>query len=71
MPKTERWQQTLSNKITLLFGKYTQITANGFPEHYFEFAAYNGLDKIADDKDSGLTAMPPIFRVLNTQTYDP
>ncbi|PWA39343.1 1-phosphatidylinositol-3-phosphate 5-kinase FAB1C [Artemisia annua] len=53
--KTERWQQTLSNKIMLLFGKYTQITANGFPEHYFEFVAYNELGKIADDKDSGLT----------------
>ncbi|PWA37880.1 nucleic acid-binding, OB-fold protein [Artemisia annua] len=53
--KTERWQQTLSNKITLLFGKYTEIIANGFPEHYFEFAAYNELGKIADDKDSGLT----------------
>ncbi|PWA85485.1 nucleic acid-binding, OB-fold protein [Artemisia annua] len=39
--KTDNWQRTLDNNITLLFGRYTQaapIQDEGFPNHYFNFA---------------------------------
>ncbi|PWA81028.1 F-box domain-containing protein [Artemisia annua] len=56
---TESWQRTLENNVTLLFGPYTQVTPlhdEGFPDHYFKFAAYNELGPRADARDSILTA---------------
>ena len=56
--KTDRWQRTLENDITLLFGKYThatEIADTGFPKHYFKFAAYNQIGQRADARDSILT----------------
>ncbi|PWA34426.1 nucleic acid-binding, OB-fold protein [Artemisia annua] len=45
--RTDNWQRTLDNKVTLLFGRYTQVAPiqdEGFPQHYFSFAAYNEPD---------------------------
>ena len=59
--KTDRWQRTLENDITLLFGKYThttEIADTGFPKHYFNFAAYNEVAQRADTRDSILTGKP-------------
>ena len=56
--KIDRWQRTLENDITLLFGKYThatEIADIGFPKHYFKFAAYNQIGQRADARDSILT----------------
>ncbi|PWA53637.1 nucleic acid-binding, OB-fold protein [Artemisia annua] len=66
--KTDKWQRTLPNKITLLLGKYTQVTpieARGFPLHHFNFAAYNEIGHRADSRDSILTAVTLTFTVWN------
>ena len=55
---TDNWQRTLSNPITLLLGRYTQVTqieCNGFANHYFRFAAYNEVSQRADTRDYTLT----------------
>ncbi|GJZ60892.1 DNA helicase [Tanacetum coccineum] len=44
--KTSPWEWTLENDTSLIFGKYIQlhnIPNDDFPEHYFNFAAYNEL----------------------------
>ncbi|PWA52812.1 nucleic acid-binding, OB-fold protein [Artemisia annua] len=49
--RTDNWQRTLDNKVTLLFGRYTQaapIQDEGFPKHYFNFAVYNEVCHRAD-----------------------
>ncbi|GJV34111.1 DNA helicase [Tanacetum coccineum] len=55
---TKAWDRTLPNDITLTFGKYTSIVpisnAN-FPEHYFNFIAYNEVDQRANKSGSPLT----------------
>ncbi|PWA49562.1 nucleic acid-binding, OB-fold protein [Artemisia annua] len=56
--KTDKWQRNLDNNMTLLFGRYTQVTFiedNGFPLHYFNFASYNEVGHRADARDSILT----------------
>ncbi|PWA66851.1 hypothetical protein CTI12_AA323970 [Artemisia annua] len=56
--KTDNWQRTLNNPLTLLFGRYTQATPieeEGFPDHYFNFAAYNELGQRADTRDYTIT----------------
>ncbi|PWA54050.1 hypothetical protein CTI12_AA386660 [Artemisia annua] len=63
--KTDKWQRTLENDITLLFGRYTQVTEiqdTGFPNHYFNFAAYNQVGQRADSRDSILTDYIGIVR---------
>nr|GEV79544.1 nucleic acid-binding, OB-fold protein [Tanacetum cinerariifolium] len=55
---TKKWQQTLDNKTTLNFGKYTRIEPipnECFPEHYFKFIAYNEVHAKADITDAPLT----------------
>ncbi|PWA48597.1 hypothetical protein CTI12_AA489050 [Artemisia annua] len=67
--KTERWQRTLENDITLLFGKYTQVTQiadTGFPNRYFNFAAYNQVGQRADGRDPILTDYIGILRDVGT-----
>ncbi|GJR32462.1 nucleic acid-binding, OB-fold protein [Tanacetum coccineum] len=44
---TRPYQQTLENKTSLGFGKYTtfnNISATTFPNHYFQFTSYNQLE---------------------------
>ncbi|PWA73350.1 DNA binding protein [Artemisia annua] len=56
--RTDNWQRTLDNKVTLLFGRYTQaapIQDEGFPKHYFNFAAYNEVCQRADTREPILT----------------
>ena len=58
--KTDKWQRTLENDITLLFGKYTKVTEiqdTGFPAYYFNFAAYNQVGYRADSRESILTGI--------------
>ncbi|GKA89831.1 DNA helicase [Tanacetum coccineum] len=55
---TKSWDRTLPNPTTLLFGRYTNITpisnAN-FPEHYFNFTAYNEVNARADTSGAPLS----------------
>ncbi|PWA35577.1 Thiamine phosphate synthase [Artemisia annua] len=47
-----------TNRMTLLLGKYTQVTPienQGFPLHHFSFAAYNEIGHRADSRDSIIT----------------
>ncbi|PWA88207.1 helitron helicase-like domain-containing protein [Artemisia annua] len=63
--RTDNWQRTLNNPITLLFGRYTQVTPiedQGFPEHYFNFIAYNEIGQRADTRDYTLTDYIGIIR---------
>ncbi|GJW62834.1 DNA helicase [Tanacetum coccineum] len=48
---TKIWDRTLPNNTTLLFGTYTSIipiSNTNFPEHYFNFIAYNEVNARAD-----------------------
>ena len=52
--------ETLDNKVTLLFGRYTQaapIQDDGFPNHYFNFSAYNEVCHRADTREPILTGI--------------
>ncbi|GJT16438.1 DNA helicase [Tanacetum coccineum] len=43
---TDNWERTLPTQITLIFGRFLQVEEipnSDFPEHYFNFAAYNEL----------------------------
>nr|GEU96039.1 DNA helicase [Tanacetum cinerariifolium] len=43
---TDKWERTLPTETSLIFGGYLQaeeIPSTDFPEHYFNFAAYNEL----------------------------
>nr|GEX84257.1 hypothetical protein [Tanacetum cinerariifolium] len=55
---TKAWDRTLSNNITLNFGRYTSIVlisnAN-FLEHYFNFVAYNEVEQRATKTGVPLT----------------
>ncbi|PWA46253.1 helitron helicase-like domain-containing protein [Artemisia annua] len=47
--KTDSYGKTLDNDFTLSLGKHTQVDLlkdDGYPAHYFNFAAYNELDYI-------------------------
>nr|GEY54823.1 DNA helicase [Tanacetum cinerariifolium] len=55
---TKQWQQTVNNRTTLNFGKHTAIEPipnDSFPEHYFEFIAYNEVHDRANANDPRLT----------------
>ncbi|PWA68283.1 nucleic acid-binding, OB-fold protein [Artemisia annua] len=56
--RTDNWQRTLDNKVTLLFERYTQVAPiqdEGFQKHYFSFAAYNEVCRRADTREPILT----------------
>ncbi|GJY96377.1 DNA helicase [Tanacetum coccineum] len=66
---TRSWDRTLPNPTTLLFGRYTNITpisnAN-FPEHYFNFTAYNEVNARADTSGAPLSDyIGCIYRISN------
>ncbi|GJS54468.1 DNA helicase [Tanacetum coccineum] len=55
---TKTWDRTLPNDITLTFGKYTSIipiSNADFPEHYFNFVAYNEVNQRATQSEAPLT----------------
>ncbi|GKC91185.1 DNA helicase [Tanacetum coccineum] len=67
---TKKWQQTLDNKTTLNFGRYTSIEpiANDpFLEHYFNFIAYNEVQSKADVSGATLTEFINPTTVLDIQ----
>nr|GEX41943.1 DNA helicase PIF1, ATP-dependent [Tanacetum cinerariifolium] len=58
--ETKTWDRTLPNDITLIFGRYTSfipIPNDNFPEHYFNFIAYNEVDARADVSGAPLTVV--------------
>lgn len=66
--RTEHWQQTVNNNLTLLFGKYTKITQiedNGFPHHYFSFVSYNEVASRTETRDAVLTDYIGIIRTVS------
>ncbi|PWA59484.1 hypothetical protein CTI12_AA391240 [Artemisia annua] len=67
--RTDNWQRTLDNRVTLLFGRYTQaapIQDEGFPKHYFSFAAYNEVCHRADTLEPILTDYIGMIRNIGT-----
>ena len=59
---TINWQQTLENKTSLLFTRFTKfdpIPPTGFPNHYFRFTSYNRLPyKVVDTDDKSQKVYP-------------
>ena len=59
---TSNWQQTLENKTSLLFTRFTKydpIPPTGFPNHYFHFLAYNRLPyRVVDSEDKNRKDYP-------------
>ncbi|GKB03653.1 DNA helicase [Tanacetum coccineum] len=56
---TKIWDHTLPNNTTLIFGRYTSIipiSNTDFPEHYFNFIAYNEVNQRADMNGAPLIA---------------
>ncbi|PWA34574.1 nucleic acid-binding, OB-fold protein [Artemisia annua] len=56
--RPDSWGKTLDNDITLCFGKYTQanlLQDQNFPNHYFNFAAFNELNARLEKKNPILT----------------
>nr|GEX40823.1 hypothetical protein [Tanacetum cinerariifolium] len=57
---TKAWDRTLLNDITLTFGRYTSIvpiSKGNFPEHYFNFVAYNEVEQRAAKTGVPLTCL--------------
>ncbi|GKC54693.1 hypothetical protein Tco_1077438 [Tanacetum coccineum] len=55
---TGPWERTLQNCTSFIFGRFTnlqEISNVGFPEHYFNFAAYNELQETTNVKNAILT----------------
>ncbi|GJU57550.1 DNA helicase [Tanacetum coccineum] len=64
--KTKPYQPTLENKISLRFGKITTFEVlegkeSEFPEHYFEFTAYNQLPLRVPYRDEDSKMIYPIL----------
>nr|GEV11234.1 hypothetical protein [Tanacetum cinerariifolium] len=58
--ETKKWQRTLDNKTTLIFGKYTSIDPipdDPFPEYYFKSVAYKEVQSKADVNGATLTGL--------------
>ncbi|GJX13166.1 DNA helicase [Tanacetum coccineum] len=69
---TKKWRRTLDNKTTLIFGRYTRIEPianDSFPEHYFNFVAYNEVQSKADVKVATLTEMPKPVVIAVSSTW--
>nr|GEU67148.1 reverse transcriptase domain-containing protein [Tanacetum cinerariifolium] len=74
---TSSWWQSLENKMSLRFGRYTKseaISAVGLPNHFFDFISYNQLDvKIPQPNSQGkfqyhvLIALPATHYYLNPE----
>ncbi|GJY66481.1 DNA helicase, partial [Tanacetum coccineum] len=75
--KTKLWDRTLPNDTTLLFGQYTSIipiSNAGFPEHHFNFIAYNEVDDRANITGAPLageaTRTRRTRRIIDIQNLD-
>ncbi|GKC21789.1 DNA helicase, partial [Tanacetum coccineum] len=75
--KTQSWDRTLPNNTTLLFGKYTSIipiSNADFPEHHFNFIAYNEVAKRATVSGApltgGATSSRRTRRIIDIQNLD-
>nr|GEX70843.1 hypothetical protein [Tanacetum cinerariifolium] len=58
--KMPTWEQTLTNKTSLIFGKYLQVHSipnDNFPLHYFNFATYKELARKVNVKSVVLTGL--------------
>ncbi|GKB03353.1 DNA helicase [Tanacetum coccineum] len=59
---TSPYQQTLENKTSLRFGKYTtfdNIPATTFPHHFFQFTSYNQLELKMPKPDKNMKMQYP------------
>nr|GEX69206.1 nucleic acid-binding, OB-fold protein [Tanacetum cinerariifolium] len=64
--QTLPWERTLDNPTSLTFGKFIslqEIPNTDFPEHYFNFVAYNELPAKVNVKNPLLTAAGSWWRV--------
>ncbi|GJR43766.1 DNA helicase [Tanacetum coccineum] len=58
--QTIPWERTLDNQTSLTFGKFIslqEIPNDDFPQHYFNFAAYNELPAKVNVKNTVLTGL--------------
>nr|GEV88416.1 hypothetical protein [Tanacetum cinerariifolium] len=61
---TSSYQQTLENKTSLRFGRFTKfdnISATSFPYHYFEFTSYNRLESKIPKPDNNNKMQYPVL----------
>nr|GEV91677.1 DNA helicase [Tanacetum cinerariifolium] len=61
---TSSYQQTLENKTSLHFGRFTKfdnIPATTFPYHYFEFTSYNRLESKIPKPDNNNKMQYPVL----------
>ena len=66
---TDNWQQTLENRTSLGFTRLTKfdaISADGFPDHYFNFVSYNRLpSRVVDPYDTTRKEYPVLTGNIN------
>lgn len=61
---TSPYQQTISNRTSLRFGKITKFeltSTTNIPHHYFEFASYNQLQSRVPREDAAGKMQYPIL----------
>ncbi|GJV43117.1 nucleic acid-binding, OB-fold protein [Tanacetum coccineum] len=67
--RTKIWDRTLPNETTLVFGRYTSIipiSNTDFPEHHFNFIAYNEVNERANISGAPLIDyIGCIYRISN------
>ncbi|GJZ85918.1 nucleic acid-binding, OB-fold protein [Tanacetum coccineum] len=66
--QTGVWERTLENPTSLIFGRFIdllEISNDGFPEHYFNFASYNELPARTDVRNSILTDYVGCMQAVN------
>ncbi|GJW79427.1 DNA helicase [Tanacetum coccineum] len=69
---TDNWEQTLPTEITLIFGRFLQaeeIAATDFPEHYFNFVAYNKLSDRLVARNPILTVVTQLASLFGTKWH--
>ncbi|GJW42840.1 DNA helicase [Tanacetum coccineum] len=62
--RTKIWDRTLPNETTLVFGRYTSIIPifnTDFPEHHFNFIAYNEVNERANISGAPLIDAKPVI----------
>ncbi|GKE20017.1 nucleic acid-binding, OB-fold protein [Tanacetum coccineum] len=66
--QTGVWERTLENPTSLIFERFIdllEISNDGFPEHYFNFASYNELPARTDVRNSILTDYVGCMQAVN------
>ncbi|GKC51485.1 hypothetical protein Tco_1074230 [Tanacetum coccineum] len=69
---TNNWERTLPTEVTLIFGRFLQaeeIAATDFPEHYFNFVAYNKLSDRLAARNPILTVVTQLASLFGTKWH--